>query len=243
MAHGPGLTLDIAEKRWPGRDQPLFSGLRLAIAPGEVLAVLGPSGVGKSTLLRLVAGIDTRFSGRIEIDGQPASAAPAPGMVFQDPRLLPWLTARDNIAALLPGRSDAQAAADAALAAVGLAADAETFPLRLSGGMQRRLALARALAANPRLFLLDEPFVSLDPALHGQMRRLVGDLLASTGATAILVTHSAEDAAHLATRAVILGGRPATIRRDLVLAGHPSARSADAIAALVDDLTAVPQAD
>ena len=233
MAHGPGLTIEIVEKRWPGAAEPLFSGFRLQVAPGEVLAVLGPSGIGKSSLLRLVAGIDTRLSGRIEIDGVPAALAPAPGMVFQDPRLLPWLTARDNIVALLSGRADAASAADAALAAVGLAADAKTYPGRLSGGMQRRLALARALAANSRLLLLDEPFVSLDPTLHGQMRQLVGEMLARIGATGLLVSHVAEDAAHLATRAVILGGRPATIRRELVLPGRPADRGPAQIAELL----------
>ncbi len=237
MAQGPGLSIEIVEKCWPGAAVPLFSDFRLDIAPGEVLAVLGPSGIGKSTLLRLVAGIDTRFVGRIAIEGIPAAAAPAPGMVFQDARLLPWLTARDNIAAMLPGRPGARAAADAALAQVGLAAAADAIPRRLSGGMQRRLALARALAANPRLFLFDEPFVSLDPALHVQMRQLVGVLLARTGASAILVTHAAEDAAHLATRAIVLGGRPATIMRELQFAVPPAVRTPAEIAALLSRLS------
>ena len=210
MAPGPGLTLAIAEKRFPGTDTPLFADFRLDIAPGSVVALHGPSGTGKSTLLRLIAGIDRDYAGSIAIDGIPAHGAPPPGFVFQDPRLLPWLTARDNIRAADPATT--RETADATLARVGLADHAGAYPRQLSGGMQRRVALARALATNPRLLLLDEPFVSLDPALVDDMHQLLADIIAATGATVIFASHNAADAARLADRVITLEGRPAHIK-------------------------------
>lgn len=209
MAPGPGLSITIAEKRFVGADGPVLADFRLEIAPGSVVALHGPSGVGKSTLLRLVAGIDHNFTGSITIDGRPAHQTPPPGFVFQDPRLLPWLTARDNIRAADPALS--AAAADAALARVGLAASALAFPRALSGGMQRRVALARALATNARLLLLDEPFISLDQALVDEMHHLLADIIAETRPTVIFASHHPADAARLADRIVTLAGRPARI--------------------------------
>lgn len=223
MATGPRLEIDIAEKRYPG-GAALFEGFRLAVEPGTTVALVGPSGVGKSTLLRLVGGIDTDFAGSIRIDGIEAGRAPAAGVVFQDPRLLPWLSAEANITALCPGTMPE--AARAALARVGLGAQARAFPHQLSGGMQRRVALARALVANPRLLLLDEPFVSLDRALVGGMQRLVQQIVAETGATALLVTHMPDDAVRLADRAILLRGRPAVIAADIGFDIRPGARTA-----------------
>jgi NitT/TauT family transport system ATP-binding protein/sulfonate transport system ATP-binding protein len=213
VARGPGLRIAIGEKRFPGNGTPLFSDFSLDIAPGTVVALIGPSGVGKSTLLRLIAGIDRDLAGNIKIDGLDPASAPPPGFVFQDSRLLPWLTARDNVRAVRPRTAGAEA--DALLARVGLAADAGAFPRQLSGGMQRRVALARALSVNPRLLLLDEPFVSLDRALVAELQALLAALFDETGSTAILVSHVAEDAAALADRAIVLTGRPARITADI----------------------------
>lgn len=241
MAPGPGLTLAIAEKRFPGVGQPLFVDFQLDVAPGSVVALVGPSGIGKSTLLRLLAGIDRDFAGSVTIDGIPARDAPPSGFVFQDPRLLPWLTARDNVRAASPAMN-AQAA-DAALAKVGLADHASAWPHTLSGGMQRRVALARALAANPRLLLLDEPFISLDPALVDEMHQLVADLAATSGATVVFASHVAPDAARLADRVIILAGRPATIGQDLTFPRPPSQRDGATIEAYARQLVSgVPHA-
>jgi NitT/TauT family transport system ATP-binding protein/sulfonate transport system ATP-binding protein len=215
MARGPGLSIAISEKRFAGGATPVFSGFGLEVAPGSVLAVLGPSGIGKSTLLRLVAGIDGDYQGSITIDGLAALQAPPPGFVFQDARLLPWLTALDNVRAGLPHLSQAQGITW--LDKVGLAEDAHAYPRQLSGGMQRRVALARALAMNEHLLLLDEPFVSLDRALADEMQALLGSLIDAAQATALLVTHQPEEAARLADRVVVLAERPARITGDVAL--------------------------
>jgi ABC-type nitrate/sulfonate/bicarbonate transport system ATPase subunit len=229
MANGPGLSLDIAEKRFGASGPALFEGFRLDVAAGSVVALVGPSGIGKSTLLRMIAGVDHSFSGTIRIDGVPAREAAPPGYVFQDPRLLPWLTAIDNILAV--NRHVGRAEAKAALERVGLARSADLYPHQLSGGMQRRVALARALSVNAGLLLLDEPFVSMDRPLVAEMQQLVARLLDDGRPTVLLVSHLAEDAARLADRVLVLDGRPARIVDDIDLpvprAGRDEAVLAD----------------
>ena len=213
MADGPELKIDIAEKRFAVLPKPLYADLHITVPGGQVLALVGPSGIGKSSLLRLIAGIDTDYEGAITIGGTPADQAPPPGFVFQDSRLLPWLTALQNISAVNPGITRAQG--EAMLARVGLAGFADAFPHELSGGMQRRVALARAFAVNSRLLLLDEPFVSLDRHLVAGLQKVFLELIASESPTTILVTHLPEDAALLADRAVVLDGRPAHVVADI----------------------------
>ncbi len=215
MAPGPGLTLSIDEKRYTGSAVPTLSGFKAEIAPGSVTAILGPSGIGKSTLLRIIAGIDRDFSGSVIIDGQPAAEATPPGFLFQDPRLLPWLTTLDNVRTAGMGIGTEKAMA--ALGRTGLAEHARLYPHQLSGGMQRRAALARALALNAGLLLLDEPFVSLDRDLVEEMYALVASIAAVDSMTIVFVTHRAEDAARLADRVLVLSGKPAHIKADLAL--------------------------
>lgn len=231
MANGPALGLSIDRFAF-GAGAPLLQGFRLDVAPGETLALIGASGVGKTTLLRILAGVETAFTGQALVDGVAASRSPVPGMVFQDARLLPWLTCEANLRAVRPGLSSAEI--EQALAQVGLSGLAAVWPRQLSGGMQRRLGLARALCVNPQLLLLDEPFVSLDRAVVRELQALVGDLIARNRPTAILVSHDPEDAARLADRVVLIAGRPARILADLTLHPDPGRRTRAQIAALID---------
>jgi ABC-type nitrate/sulfonate/bicarbonate transport system ATPase subunit len=204
------LTLEIGEKRFlPVGDAPaklVLKQLRLAVEPGETVALIGPSGCGKTTLLNIVAGLDSEFSGRLRL---------APGTriayVFQEPRLLPWRTVEDNLRLVLDGDLDVDARIAAALAEVGLEGTGKVFASRLSLGMARRVALARAFAIRPDLLLLDEPFVSLDEPTAHRLRLLLLDLLAAHATTAIFVTHNLREAIMVAHRILFLSSSPAHV--------------------------------
>ena len=213
------LRVAVREKRFGART--VLRDVAFTLAPGETAALLGPSGVGKSTLLGLVAALDRDFAGEI---------ARPPGRVafaFQTPRLLPWRTLAQNIA-LIPGAGDLTRAR-ALLADVGLGEAADVYPERASLGMQRRAALARALAVRPSLLLMDEPLASLDAANAAAMRDLIRRVLAETGATALIATHDVAEALALTGRALTLGGAPATLTADRPSPLSPAAR-ADAAA-------------
>ena len=198
----PVLDLQLVSLAY--EDEVVLHDISLTVPRGLTLALVGPSGIGKSSLLRVFAGLEQSFEGHCRIDGKVA-------MVFQEPTLLPWRSVRDNV--MIP-TGVSGAAADALLADVGLADRADTFPNRLSLGQQRRLALARAFAVHPDLLLLDEPFVSLDPALTSDMMMLFRRLRDTYPVTTILVTHVEEEARKLADRIVALSGAPARITSD-----------------------------
>ena len=180
----------------------ILRNVSLELAPGERVAVLGPSGVGKSTLLRIVAGVDRAFEGVIE---RPDNIA----IVFQEPTLLRWRSVLANLTLTHPGLSDE--AAGAMLGRVGLAEKADQYPGQLSLGQQRRVALARAFVGRPELLVLDEPFVSLDPALSEEMIALTESLIAETKPSVLLVTHILSEAQRLGDRICRLQGSPATL--------------------------------
>jgi len=210
-----GITLEIDEKRYPaegGHDAVVaLRGLRARIAPNEFCVLFGPSGCGKSTLLNIIAGIDPSFSGNIRFDGD---CEPRIGYVFQAPRLLPWRTVRENLELVL--RRDADpAVVEALLGEVGLAEAAGFYPSRLSGGMARRAALARAFAIDPDLLLLDEPFVSLDAAAAVRLRALLLRLVTTRPATVLFVTHDAAEAVTLADRILLLTPSPGRVLAEL----------------------------
>jgi NitT/TauT family transport system ATP-binding protein/sulfonate transport system ATP-binding protein len=238
MAPGAALRIMIEEKRYAGQAVPIFCGLELEVRPSEHLVLFGPSGVGKSTLLRMVAGIDTQLTGRIEIDGLPPAEADRAGFVFQDPRLLPWATAADNILAVSPevGREGARHL----LAQMGLAGHEDALPHELSGGMQRRVALARALSVQPRLLILDEPFVSLDRQLARDLQDVVQRIVQDYAPTTLFVTHDAEDAARLADRVVRFAGHPACIVEEIVPPSPPATRSPSERDCVIRRLAAAP---
>lgn len=179
--------------------------LSLNVERGDTLALTGPSGIGKTSLLRIIAGLEARYQGSFTVNGRAA-------MVFQEPTLLPWRSVQDNIT-IPTGITTLEARA--ALAEVGLAARAGDFPNTLSLGQQRRLSLARAFAVKPDLLLMDEPFVSLDPALVEEMMALFASLRAAHKVTTILVTHVEAEAKRLANRILTLGGPPGQIISDV----------------------------
>jgi ABC-type nitrate/sulfonate/bicarbonate transport system ATPase subunit len=177
--------------------------------PGEILALFGPSGAGKSTTLRIVTGLDTRFSGSVR------NSARRTGMLFQEPRLLPWLTTGGNIRLV---RADGSSEPDIAalLELVGLPSGiAGAWPSALSLGMARRVALARALAVDPDLLVLDEPFASLDPRLAGRLISLLEQYSAERSTTIVFATHELEQALTCADRVLVLAGSPARLAGDV----------------------------
>ncbi|MDU9002747.1 ATP-binding cassette domain-containing protein [Sedimentitalea todarodis] len=194
------IAVDVKFKRFG--DTEVLRDIRFTVDAGETVALQGPSGIGKTTLLRLIAGIDNVFDGGIV---RPDRLA----MVFQEPTLLPWRSAIENIALVHPGLGED--AARAALDRVGIGAKADMFPGQMSLGQQRRLALARAFAARPQALILDEPFVSLDPELAQEMLELARSLIHEERPATIFVTHSREEAASLSDRVLSLGGQPATL--------------------------------
>ncbi|MFD1156306.1 ABC transporter ATP-binding protein [Roseovarius aestuarii] len=179
--------------------------IRFDLPTDQTLALVGPSGVGKSTLLRLIAGIDTEFTGNID---RPDRI----GIVFQEPTLLPWRSVLDNLRLVHPGLG--RTACFAALDSVGLADKAGDFPGQLSLGQQRRLSLARGFGGAPELLIMDEPFVSLDDKTAEDMLTLTELLIAEVQPTTIFVTHAMSEAKRLATRVISLAGHPATIQSD-----------------------------
>ena len=203
------LSIVVHDKSFPalGRApaRPVLRELRLDLHQGEVVAVIGPSGCGKTTLLHIVAGLDRDYEGRVERSGEGRL-----GYVFQEPRLLPWRTVRTNLALVSPADTRAQVI-DEVLAEVGLSDAAEVFASRLSVGMARRAALARAFVVRPDLLLLDEPFVSLDEATARRLRELLQALLVRHRTTTLLVTHDLEEAISLADRIIVLAGVPASV--------------------------------
>lgn len=182
----------------------ILDALRFDVQRGETVALTGPSGVGKSTLLRIISGIHSEYDGIVRAPDRIA-------MVFQEPHLLPWRSALDNIT-LTSGCSR-----DTALHwldTVGLGGHTDKYPGHLSLGEQRRLSLARAFAATPDLLLMDEPFVSLDPKLADEMMTLSQNLIAQRSVTMVLVTHVEAEARRMANRHLRLVGRPARLATD-----------------------------
>ena len=199
--------------RWAPSGNAVLDGLDLELHDGEVTAILGASGCGKSSLLRIVAGLRTLDGG--VVTGVPAQKA----FVFQDAALLPWRTLRDNVALPmeLAGARD-EARVDDALAQVGLTAQADALPRALSGGQRMRGNLARALVADAQLVLLDEAFGSLDAVTRRIVQEAFAAIRARHGWTVLLVTHDPEDAIRLADRVLLVDGPPLRVREDLRVA-------------------------
>jgi NitT/TauT family transport system ATP-binding protein len=216
----------------PGNPDESFHALGpidLDLRQGEFFAVVGPSGCGKTTLLELVAGLSTATRGDVTFEGEPivGRIPDGVGVVFQEDASFPWLTVRENIAFGLRRQriaaDEKTRRVDRALAMMGLAPFAQSYPAQLSGGMRQRVCIARTLVTEPRLILLDEPFGALDQ----QTRLLMGDevlnLWRKTGATVFLITHALDEAAMLADRIGVMSARPGRLI-DIVETGWPRDR-------------------
>ena len=192
----------------------------LSVAENDFITILGPSGCGKSTLLRMVAGLDVPTTGHIELDGRTVTEPGADrGMVFQSYTLFPWLTVLQNVCFGLREKglpvAEQEAIARQFLQQVGLQDFAHHFPKQLSGGMQQRTALARALANNPRILLMDEPFGALDHQTRELMQELLQDIWQSQRKTVLFVTHDIDEAIFMGNRVVVMSARPGRIKCDL----------------------------
>jgi ABC-type nitrate/sulfonate/bicarbonate transport system ATPase subunit len=194
----------------------------LAVADNDFVTILGPSGCGKSTLLRLIAGLDRPSTGRIMLDGARVSSPGADrGMVFQSYTLFPWLTVADNVAFGLRekgvAREERSAVVREWLERIGLTGFEHHYPKQLSGGMQQRTAIARALANDPAILLLDEPFGALDNQTRALMQELLLGIWERERKTVLFVTHDIEEAIFLASRVVVMTARPGRIKADVTI--------------------------
>lgn len=235
-----GLQVAIREKRFDARGAVLCD-LEFSAKSGEFIALVGPSGAGKSTLLSLIAGLDQSFTGSISWDNAPLYApGESPrqlGMMFQEPRLMPWMSLRDNITLVLPDTDTGGARAESLLADVGLGAWLDAFPGQLSQGMQRRAALVRAFVVGPRLLLMDEPFVSLDMPTGNRLREELISLWQRDRPLVVFVTHDLREALAMADRVLFFSSSPAQVMLDQTISlKRPRALEGRQVAALQNQL-------
>jgi ABC-type nitrate/sulfonate/bicarbonate transport system ATPase subunit len=220
----------------------------LDVVENDFVTILGPSGCGKSTLLRIVAGLDVPTAGEVTLDGQRITGPSADrGMVFQSYTLFPWLTVLDNVCFGLRERGQTRSqqveVAQGFLAQVGLQGFAKHYPKQLSGGMQQRTALARALANRPRMLLMDEPFGALDHQTRELMQELLLGLWEQQRQTVLFVTHDIDEAVFMGSRVMVMSARPGRIKLDRKVAlphpRHYSLKTTPAFSALKAELMEV----
>ncbi|MBJ6724372.1 ABC transporter ATP-binding protein [Geomesophilobacter sediminis] len=216
---GKSLVIDRLDKQFSVASDVVqaLSEVSLVARPGEFISIVGASGCGKSTLLRIVAGLETATAGEVRLGERPIrNPGLERGMVFQEARLLPWMTVWDNIAfgcrAETPN-AERRELVEQHLELVGLKGFEKAYPHQLSGGMQQRVSIARALMNRPEVLLLDEPFGALDAMTRITMQQEVLRIWETERTTMILVTHDIDEAIYLGDRVVVMSSRPGTIRR------------------------------
>ncbi|MGN6528153.1 MAG: ABC transporter ATP-binding protein [Burkholderiaceae bacterium] len=202
-----------------GQELQVVGGIGLTVADGEFLAIVGPSGCGKSTLMNMLAGFEQPDAGSVRIDGRPVTGPSPKGIVIsQQGSVFPWLTVQQNLMFGLNGTEHAETAqeraalADHYAAMVGLKGFENAYPHELSGGMLKRVELARAFIVKPEILYLDEPFSALDALMNLRMRNELLRILAEERHTVLLITHDVEEAIYMADRIVVLSPRPTTIQ-------------------------------
>ena len=220
------LVIDQVTRIFPARQghapTRALEPVALTIGNNDFVTILGPSGCGKSTLLRIVAGLDHPTSGKVRLDGREVTGPGADrGMVFQSYTLFPWLTVRENIAFGLRERGMPEdkrnAVADRFIQQIGLNGFENHWPKQLSGGMQQRCAIARALANDPKILLLDEPFGALDNQTRALMQEMLLGIWERAQKTVLFVTHDIEEAIFLGSRVIVMSARPGRIKAEIAV--------------------------
>ena len=216
------LEINHLTKQFATRQGPILAlrDINLHVETGEFVCAVGASGSGKSTLLRLVAGLETPTNGEIIVDSQRVTGPGADrGMVFQRYTLYPWMTVQKNVEFGLKlqgmGRRERREQASYYLDVVGLTQFAQALPKALSGGMKQRVAIARTLATQPKIMLMDEPFGALDVQTKETMQQFMLDLWQRTGVSILMITHDVDEAVFLAQRVYVLTAHPGTIQREV----------------------------
>lgn len=224
------IHINIDNKTFPATGDAgvrhVISDLQLSLTSGEFVCLVGPSGCGKTSLLNIIAGLDQQFAGEITLGLQQHN--PRIGYVFQNPRLLPWRTVRENIELVLPDDHNPDSI-DVLLQTMNLLDVQNVYPERLSLGMSRRVSLVRAFAIDPNILLMDEPFVSLDPPTARQVRALLIKLWAARPHSILFVSHDLREAITLADRLVFLSASPMTVVSEIPVSIPRSQRNDDAI--------------
>jgi NitT/TauT family transport system ATP-binding protein len=224
----PLIRIDRVLKRFSGDSQPVLDHISIGVAKGELVALIGPSGCGKSTVLNILAGLVKPTEGTVRVGDTDARIS----YVFQRPRLLPWRNVRRNVEFSLEqtklSAGPRRRAVETAIARVNLEGHEQKYPHQLSGGMQQRVALARGLAIEPSVLLLDEPFGALDALTRSYMQEELLGIVRGSGTTALLVTHDIDEALLLADRVLVMSSRPGRIKHELRVPFGPE-RSIDSL--------------
>jgi NitT/TauT family transport system ATP-binding protein len=222
------IQVEQVVKRFPGDEAPVLDRVSIRVAQGELVALIGPSGCGKSTVLNMIAGLIKPTAGQISL----ADPEMRISYIFQRPRLLPWRNVERNVAfSLEQTRVSGEARKKRVVAAirrVNLEGNEKKYPHQLSGGMQQRVAVARGLAIEPGILLLDEPFGALDALTRSYMQEELLGIVRDSGTTALLVTHDIDEALLLADRVLVMSSRPGKIKHELRVP-FGSERSLDAL--------------